>query len=78
MASILVRGLDDAVKDQLARQAKRRGHSMEAEAREILTGAVQLPNIGVALMHAVQEVGGVDDLIVPRRMDAARAVGFEE
>ena len=37
MASIVVRGLDDSVKRQLAEQAERHGRSMEAEARDILT-----------------------------------------
>lgn len=47
MASIIVRGLDDGVKQQLAAQAKENGRSMEAEARDILTKAVRRPNIGV-------------------------------
>ena len=73
MASILVRGLDESVKRQLAEQAERHGHSMEAEARDILTKGVTRPNIGLALIQAVQEVGGADDLSVPERDDVARA-----
>ena len=65
MASIVVRGLDDSVKRQLAEQAERHGRSMEAEARDILTKGVTRPNIGLALMQAAQEVGGVDDLPIP-------------
>ena len=72
MASILVRGLDDSVEWQLAEQAERHGRSMEAEARDILTKGVTRPNIGLALMQAVQEVGGADDLPVPERDDVAR------
>ena len=72
MASIVVRGLDDSVKRQLAEQAERHGRSMEAEARDILTKGVTRPNIGLALMQAVQEVGGVDDLPIPERDDVAR------
>lgn len=77
MASIIVRGLDEWVKEQLAAQAKRHGRSMEAEVRDILTRAAERPNIGVALMHAAQQVGGVDDLAVPERTDVARSVDFE-
>ncbi|QVQ53278.1 toxin-antitoxin system [Spiractinospora alimapuensis] len=76
MASIVVRGLDESVKKQIAIQAKEHGHSMEAEVREILTRAAGRPNIGIALMRAVMDVGGVDDLPVPVRTDAARVVDF--
>jgi antitoxin FitA len=37
MAQILVRNLDNRVKVQIQRRARRNGRSMEAEAREILT-----------------------------------------
>lgn len=59
MSSIIVRGLDDAVKQQLAAQAKEHGQSMEAEVRAILTKEVRMPHIGVALLAAAREVGGV-------------------
>ena len=39
MAQLLVRNLDDAVKQLLQRRAARRGRSMEEEAREILRPA---------------------------------------
>lgn len=77
MASIIVRGLDEWVKEQLAAQAKQHGRSMEAEARDILTRAARKPHIGLALMQAAQQVGGVDDLVIPNRDDIARAVEFE-
>ncbi|MDP9831755.1 MULTISPECIES: FitA-like ribbon-helix-helix domain-containing protein [Trueperella] len=77
MASIIVRGLDDGVKQQLAAQAKENGRSMEAEARDILTKAVRRPNIGVAFLAAGRATGGVDDLPIPAREDAARWVNFE-
>ena len=72
MVSILVRGLDESVKRQFAEQAERHGRSMEAEARDILTKGVARPNIGLALMQAVQEVGGVDDLPIRERDDVTR------
>ncbi|MDS2173831.1 toxin-antitoxin system [Nesterenkonia sp. CL21] len=77
MSSIIVRGLDDAVKQQLATQAKEHGRSMEAEVRDILTKAARRPHIGMALLAAAQDVGGIDDLTIPERDDVARAVEFE-
>ncbi|NHT16487.1 toxin-antitoxin system [Cellulomonas sp. IC4_254] len=76
MSAIVVRGLDESVKQQLAAQAKEHGRSMEAEARDILTRAARRPHIGVALLRAARQVGGVDDLVVPERTDDARAVDF--
>ncbi|HMQ65177.1 MAG TPA: toxin-antitoxin system [Arachnia sp.] len=75
MATIIVRELDESVKIQLAGQAKAHGRSMEAEVREILTRAARRPNIGLALMRAAQEAGGVE-LDLPERSDVARAVDF--
>ena len=76
MASIIVRGLDETVKKQLAAQAKQHGRSMEAEVRAILTTAAQRPNIGLALLTAAQDISGVEDLPVPARDGVARAVDF--
>lgn len=76
MASIVVRGLDESVKKQLTTQAKQHGRSMEAEVRDILTRAANRPHIGLALMRAAQEAGGIDDLPVPARTDVAQAVDF--
>lgn len=77
MSSIIVRGLDDAVKQQLAAQAKEHGQSMEAEVRAILTKQVRRLHIGVALLAAAREVGGVEDLLIPERDDVVRAGDFE-
>lgn len=41
MASITIRRLDDSVKARLRVQAARKGHSMEEEARAILTAALE-------------------------------------
>jgi plasmid stability protein len=76
MSSIVVRGLDESVKKQLAAQAKEHGRSMEAEVRDILTRAARRPHIGLALMRAAQEAGGIEALPVPERTDVARAVDF--
>lgn len=77
MTSIIVRGLDESVKEQLAMQAKEHGRSMEAEVRDILTKAARRPHIGLALMQVAQEMGGLDGLPVPERSDVARAVDFD-
>ncbi|GAB3616594.1 plasmid stabilization protein [Okibacterium endophyticum] len=77
MSSIVVRGLDDSVKQQLAARAKKHGRSMEAEVRDILTKAARRPHIGMALLSVAQGVGGVDELPIPAREDVARAVDFE-
>ncbi|MFI7147690.1 FitA-like ribbon-helix-helix domain-containing protein [Nonomuraea sp. NPDC050022] len=77
MSSIVVRGLEESVKKQLAVQAKEHGRSMEAEVRDILTKAARRPHIGLALMRAAQEAGGIGDLVIPERSDVARAVDFE-
>lgn len=76
MSSIIVRGLDEHVKQQLAAQAKEHGRSMEAEVRDILTRAAHRPHIGLALLSVAQEVGGVDELAIPARDDVARAADF--
>ena len=76
MAAIVVRGLEESVKSALAARARKHGRSMEAEVREILTQAASRPNIGMALMQAAREAGGVDELPVPGRDERARSVDF--
>jgi plasmid stability protein len=44
MAQLLVRNLEDELKGRLRRRAKRHGHSMEAEARDILRDALRTDN----------------------------------
>ena len=77
MSSIIVRGLADGVKQRLAAQAKEHGRSMESEVRDILTKAANRPHIGMALLAAAQEVGGVDELMISERDDLARVADFE-
>lgn len=40
MAHLVIRNLDDGVKERLQQRAKKHSHSMEAEVREILRSAV--------------------------------------
>jgi plasmid stability protein len=43
MAQLVVRNLDERVKDSLKAQAARNGRSLEAEVREVLRSAVEAP-----------------------------------
>lgn len=43
MAQILVRNVEEPLKVRLQERAKRNGHSMEAEARDILRNALREP-----------------------------------
>ena len=44
MATLTIRNLDEAIKRRIRIAAAQNGHSMEAEAREILANAVALPS----------------------------------
>lgn len=76
MESIVIRGLDQSVQEQLAAQAAEHGRSLEAEIRDTVTTAVRRPNIALALLQAARAAGGVDDLPIPERTDLAQAVDF--
>lgn len=45
MAQLVVRNIEDAVKARLQRRARRNGHSMEEEVRDILRDAVNGENV---------------------------------
>lgn len=75
MASILIRGLDDSVKQQLADRADANGTSMEAEARKILTSALVPLNVGLAFLEVGRRHHGVEELeIAPREVIPNRVV----
>jgi plasmid stability protein len=67
MAQVVVRNLDAAVKERLKRRAARRGHSMEAEVRDILRHAVSKggPSEGLGTRIARRFAGKGFDLKVP-------------
>ncbi|MFT4029709.1 MAG: hypothetical protein QM675_07530 [Protaetiibacter sp.] len=81
MASLLIRDLDDQVKQRLRVRAAEKGVSMEAEARGILTAALAEPEPisdaeWVRRFRAhVETVGGFDDMIalIPDRKEDASA-----
>lgn len=75
MSSITIRGLDPSIKESLRLRAAARGHSMEAEARLLLSLAVaEEPQSGLALYEAIRArvapLGGVTLETPPR--EAAR------
>lgn len=82
MAVLTVRNLPDKVRDRLRARAARAGHSMEAEARAILTQAAAEPpkkRSAEVLRERVRRHYGanppknvVDEFIAERRREAAR------
>lgn len=50
---------------------------MEAEAREILTVAVERPHSALALLKVAREHDESKELVLPERNDHTRAVDFE-
>jgi antitoxin FitA len=72
MAALSIRNLDESVRRRLQLRAARHGRSMEAEARAILTEAVNEPADSAGLFGVL---GGVD-LDLPERTEPARAADF--
>lgn len=78
MASLVVRGLDDSVKEGLTRRAREHGRSMEAEVREILTQASSRPHVGLSFLHAARTVTDDNgDIPVPERRGEARVAELQ-
>lgn len=81
MASITIRRLDDSVKARLRIQAARHGRSMEEEARQVLTAALQKEpkrtlNLGEAIRRRIEPLGGVE-LDIPERLPVRPPPTFE-
>ena len=81
MAQLVVRKIDESVKVALHERARRRGHSMEAEVRDILRQAVGLQNqaekgLGSAISARFRE-HGLDRPIEEHRGTAAKPVEFD-
>ena len=71
MASITIRNLDPVIKERLRVRAAEHGHSMEAEARNILATAVGAErsrevNLAEAIRRRFAPLGGVDLELPPR------------
>lgn len=81
MAQLLVRNLDDDVKEKLQRRARRHGHSTAEEVREILRNAVRdengpRPPLGSRLAQRFAPLG-LDEEIPELRGQPARPAGLE-
>jgi antitoxin FitA len=89
MATLTIRGLDEATRAMLRVEAARHGRSMEAEVRSVLErhvaelasgGSAAAPGTGLAsTIHSIfAAIGGADDLELPDRRDLPRAAEFGE
>lgn len=67
--TLTIRNLAEPVKRKLRMQAARHGHSMEAEARELLAAALERPNITPADREAE---------VAQRRKRIERVIGIWE
>jgi len=82
MAQLIVRNLEDDVRDRLREQAQRHGRSMEEEVREIIRGAVtpaNEPTLGLGTQIREVFAPYADDGPIPTLpRDAPRAAEFGE
>ena len=83
MATLTIRNLDDSVRDFLRAQAAENGHSMEAEVRDILRSVARqkssTPSEVFDRIHTLfAAIGGVNDLVVPKREAAPAPPNFSE
>ena len=81
MANLTIRRIDPRVKERLRQQAAVHGHSMEEEARQILSGALaETPASGDTALDWLREpfarIGGVE-LTLPKRSPGRAAPDFE-
>lgn len=73
MASLTIRNLDEQLKTLLRLQAARHGWSMEQEAREILSRAVQAQPAGTGFAEKIHQrfaAMQIEELPVPKRRAA--------
>jgi len=79
MATLTIRNLDEAVKARLRVRAARNGHSMEAEARDILRAALAEPaprrRLGSRVQQRFVDLDDMD-LVLPPRAEPPRAADF--
>lgn len=83
MATLTIRGLDDATHARLRVRAAEHGRSMEAEVRAILQDILARPNpdeeygLGSKIHAMAMEIGGFE-LEIPPRTEVPRYVDFDE
>ena len=82
MAQVIVRGLEEAVKQGLKRRAARHGRSMEEEIREILRNAVREEQVSStrlgSCIAACFSGMGLDTDLPELRGTEAHSASFEE
>ena len=82
MASLTIRGLDDALKSRLRLEAARQGYSMEEAARQILRRALMTADVGAGGLGSRVHGYFVDtdafDLQVPARSLPRSAPDFSD
>ena len=84
MAQLIVRNIEDEVKERLAQRARAHGHSMEEEARRILRDAVNIttqpaekPGLGTQLAQHFAEYGLDGEELPEMKGQQARPAIFE-
>lgn len=83
MANLTIRNLDPALKERLRARAVRNGHSMAAEALDILLATLARPehapdpNLYERIRARFAPLGGADDLRVPPCEVAREPPGFD-
>lgn len=84
MAQLIVRNIEDDVKEMLVSRAKRHGHSMEEEVRSILRRAVSEPvpanengGFGTRLANCFATFD-LDDLELPEIDEEAQPAAFNQ
>jgi plasmid stability protein len=80
MRNLTVRKLPDETHRALRVRAARHGRSTEAEVRAILEETVRPAErlkIGTELHRIAQEIGGMDDLDIPRQRSEIRGADLE-
>lgn len=80
MSNLTVRNLPEETHRALRVRAAQHGRSTEAEVRAILEETVRPSGrlkIGSEIHRIAQQIGGMDDLKIPRRRSEIRGADFE-
>jgi antitoxin FitA len=82
MAQLLVRNIEQSLKSRLQRRAKRNGHSMEEEARDILRSALRRDQaeegpLGTRIQRLFEGIGLEEDIPLIRGQEP-RPAKFDE
>ena len=83
MAQLVVRNLEQSVKTKLQRRAKRHGHSMEEEVRNILRDALKAnkaegEGLGTRIQRRFEGIGLLEEEIPVLRGQYARPATFRK